>query len=127
MGASTWILNSQNSTDAIDLESTAFGCVGVHNGVVTVCQYLDDLEVGQWSGPWDTESGIHIQTHPDTNPNSSWDMESGYYECTVDKGTNVITYTTTSQRPSTEETAAALKPKAEFDYKHKPLRSCSCG
>ena len=125
MGASTWILNSSASTDPIDLESTAFGCVGIHNGVATVCQYLDDLQVGQWSGPWETESGIHIQTHPDTNPNSSWDMNSGYYECTVNKGDNTITYEATSQRPSAAEADAASEPSAEFVYMLKPQRRCA--
>lgn len=127
MGSSTYILNSGSSTNAIDIETTGFGCFGVHNGVATVCQYLDDLQPGRWSGPWDNNSGVHIQTDPNTDPDNSWDMDSGYFECTVNKTDNTITYSSTSARPPTGADALLAVPRSDTKTKLRPTKGqCAC-
>ena len=126
MGASTYIQNSPSSTNGIDIESTAFGCTGVVNGVLTVCQYFTNLPAGSWSGPWDTESGVHIQTDPDTNPDGSWDMASGYFQCYVNSQTNVITYNAVPPPSAAEiaKLAAPKVPETKANYRQR-RRGCS--
>ncbi len=119
MSSTTYILNSPNSTDSIDIETTAFGCIGIHNGVATVCAYLDGLKQGRWA-KGEKRTGIHIQTHPNTSPNGSWGMESGYFECTVDKAMNTITYKETSQRPTVDEVSAAAQFNEKCDVNLRP-------
>jgi hypothetical protein len=125
MGASTYIQNSPASTNAIDIETTSFGCSGVVNGVWTCCYYLNGLPVGSWSGPWDTESGVHIQTDLDQDPTGVWDMNSGYYVCTVNTNDNTITYNQVSA-PADMDMTKAIAPKVP-EVKHKPLKgNCNC-
>ena len=126
MSSSTYIQNSPNSDASIDIETTGFGCIGVHNGVTTVCQYSTGVTPGQWTNAFENKSGVHIQTHPDTNPQSSWDMESGYFVCTVNTADNTITYTQTSA-PSAEELESAAAVYSETKEKHKPLQDSGCG
>lgn len=101
MSSKTWILNSIDSTDSVDIEITGydgiFSCTGVINGVLTVCEYVYDLKPNHYC-VFDTHQGVHIQTSPNSAPNGVWGCDSGYFKVAVNKKDGTIIYEKTKKR-----------------------------
>jgi hypothetical protein len=75
-----YVLNSFSSNDGIDAESTNWSCIGgSHNGVYTVCYYVDNLLPNTYVKfpvkPLGA-NGLHVQASPDSNPTGSYDLQS---------------------------------------------------
>ena len=83
------ILNNPNSSNGIDMQTTAFGCVGIVNGVFTVCYYISNLLPNHYT-VFPSAKGLHVQTHDNTNPMAVYNYKDGKFQITVDKATHKI-------------------------------------
>ncbi len=86
---SFYVLNSIKSNANIDCETTGFGCVGIINGVATVCQYVLDMPPNTYV-KFNDSAGLHVQTHLNADPHGTHQPDN--CQVLIDTTTGSITF-----------------------------------